>query len=303
MRALLVLCVVVASAFGLGSEEPLKPAFNYLDRSIALAKSIKEAEDAIIESQDFDKIRNYHYARIVGGSVAPNAMYPYLTGLLLHMTHTVNVGVCGASLVSSNRVLTAAHCWRDGKREVWQIETVLGSQFLFSGGTRALTWQVVVHPGWTPSSFENDIAMIYLPNHITFSPLIQPVALPFGSLLTNTFTGWWASAAGYGRYQDGLEVQANTQIRHAYLQVMTNQLCMASYTSQFIKASTICTSGTGGVGVCMGDSGGPLVVPQDGQYFLIGISSFTAEAGCALGHPSAYVRVTSFNNWILQHMW
>ncbi|KAI5643309.1 trypsin domain-containing protein [Phthorimaea operculella] len=303
MRVFLVLCVVVASAYGLGSEAPVKPAFNYLDRSIAVAKSIKETEDAIIQSQDFDKIRNYHHSRIVGGSVAPSNMYPFLAGLLLHMTHTVNLGVCGASLISSNRVLTAAHCWFDGVRQAWQVEVVLGSQFLFSGGTRVLTWQVVMHSGWTPSNFENDIAMIYLPNHVSFTPWIQPVALPFGSLLSNTFAGWWSNAAGYGRYIDGVEVQTDAQIRHAYLTVMTNNQCALSYGTQIIKSSTLCTAGTGGVGVCMGDSGGPLVVPQDGQYFLIGVSSFTADGGCTNGHPSGYARVSSFNNWILQNMW
>ncbi|KAI5643308.1 trypsin domain-containing protein [Phthorimaea operculella] len=270
MRVFLFLSIIVASAYGLGSEAPVKPVFNYLERSIAVAKTIRETEDAIIQTKDQDKFRNYHHARIVGGSIAPNNMYPYLAGLVLHMTYTDNVGVCGASLISSSHVLTAAHCWFDGKYRAFRVEVVLGSQFLFSGGTRVFSWQVIMHSGWTPSNFENDIAMIYLPNHISFSHE---------------------------------EVRNNTQIRHANLQVMTNSQCTLSYTTRYIKESTLCTSGTGGVSVCKGDSGGPLVVLQDGQYFLIGISSFTADGGCSRGHPSGYARVTSFYNWILQHMW
>ena len=48
-----------------------------------------------------------------------------------------------------------------------------------------------------------------------------------------------------------------------------------------------------------GDSGGPLVYREsDGVYTQVGIVSFGAAAGCELGYPAAFTRVTSYLNWI-----
>jgi secreted trypsin-like serine protease len=48
-----------------------------------------------------------------------------------------------------------------------------------------------------------------------------------------------------------------------------------------------------------GDSGGPLVYQQtDGAFTQVGIVSFGSAAGCQLGYPAAFTRVTSYLSWI-----
>jgi secreted trypsin-like serine protease len=48
-----------------------------------------------------------------------------------------------------------------------------------------------------------------------------------------------------------------------------------------------------------GDSGGPLVYQEsDGLYTQVGIVSFGAAAGCQLGYPAGFTRVTSYLSWI-----
>lgn len=47
--------------------------------------------------------------------------------------------------------------------------------------------------------------------------------------------------------------------------------------------------------------GGPLVINEDGVWTQIGIVSFVSNKGCSSGHPSGYVRTTSFLNWISIH--
>jgi secreted trypsin-like serine protease len=48
-----------------------------------------------------------------------------------------------------------------------------------------------------------------------------------------------------------------------------------------------------------GDSGGALVyLESDGIYTQVGIVSFGAAAGCELGYPAAFTRVTSYLTWI-----
>jgi Secreted trypsin-like serine protease len=52
--------------------------------------------------------------------------------------------------------------------------------------------------------------------------------------------------------------------------------------------------------VFQGDSGGPLVyLESDGDYTQVGITSFSAAAGCELGYPAGFIRVISYLCWIL----
>ncbi|KAA2236542.1 trypsin-like serine protease, partial [Chitinophaga agrisoli] len=107
-------------------------------------------------------------------------------------------GVCGASLVTTNRLLTAAHCWFDGTNQGTSVTVVLGSVTLFSGGTRVETSSIVMHPNWSPTTIRNDVAVIYLPSPVTLSDTINTIALPSGQELQENFVGSSAVASGFG---------------------------------------------------------------------------------------------------------
>jgi len=48
-----------------------------------------------------------------------------------------------------------------------------------------------------------------------------------------------------------------------------------------------------------GDSGGPLVyLESDNIYTEVGVVSFGAAAGCTLGYPVGFTRVTMYLDWI-----
>ncbi|CAH0400205.1 unnamed protein product [Chilo suppressalis] len=292
MRLLaLLLFVVVGSTTAL--VEVGTPRGYHEEVGISLASKIKASEDAIISKQ----------SRIVGGVIAPLNKHPFLAGLLINFWNIAGTSACGASLLTPDRLLTAAHCWFDGVNQASQFTVVLGSHFLFSGGQRILTRQVVPHPQWTPSRLANDVAMIYLPVQVTFTSSIQPITIPDWHELGDLFVGNWATAAGYGLTSDQQTgVSSQTSVSQVNLQVITEAQCRAVYGANFILPSTLCTNGAGGVGVCRGDSGGPLFINRGGRRVLIGVSSFVAQNGCQLGYPSAFARVTSFYSFITQHM-
>lgn len=80
--------------------------------------------------------------------------------------------------------------------------------------------------------------------------------------------------------------------------VMANSGCSAVYGS-IITSNHVCISTVDGHGSCNGDSGGPLSdVSADGVFSQIGIVSFGASAGCELGYPAGFTRVTSYLSWI-----
>ncbi|GBP41789.1 Collagenase [Eumeta japonica] len=303
MKALLGILLLCAAALAEVPEQvnvvvEETTAFDYHNKiGIADAARIKQQEEASEAS------------RIVGGSAAGWSRY--------HPDHRRLLSVCGASLLTNNRLSTAAHCWWDGRSQARQFVVVLGSTLLFSGGTRITTTSVTMHGSWNPNNLNNDVAIIAIGwFHMTLqddnyfrlrsTDNIRNIALPTNAMNQN-FAGQWAWASGFGRTSDlrkdlteslfpAAGIGNNQFLSHVRLQVITNAVCQQTYGNTII-ASTICTSGAGGVGTCGGDSGGPLALDWGGQRILIGITSFGSARGCQVGLPAAFARATSFVAW------
>nr|AFM28249.1 chymotrypsin [Heliothis virescens] len=290
MKLFLGVCLALAvavSAVEIGTPDADSPVFGYHSKfGIAEAARIKSMEEA----------QSFSGQRIVGGSITNIANVPYQAGLVITILFIFQ-SVCGASLISHNRLVTAAHCKFDGVMTANSFTVVLGSNTLFSGGTRINTNDVVMHPNWNPSTVANDIAVMRI-SSVSFSNVIQPIALPSGNELNNLFVGVNALASGYGLTSDGGSIGSNQQLSSVTLPVITNAQCAAVYGSAFVHNSNICTSGAGGRGTCSGDSGGPLAIDSNNRKILIGATSYGAADGCAAGFPAAYARITSYVSWI-----
>ncbi|XP_075977378.1 transmembrane protease serine 9-like [Anticarsia gemmatalis] len=284
-----VCCALALVAF---AEEPsspeVSPVFDYHRRfGIPRATELKklEAESTVNEEGQ----------RIVGGWIVDITQVPYQVGLVI----TINwswTSVCGGSVISNSRVVTAAHCQHDGVNTATGMTVALGTNTIFSGGIRLHTWDVTMHPQWNPNNAFNDIAVIRLPVFVTYNQVIQPIALP-DNHLNNDFNNWSALASGFGVTADGSGIPTSQRISAVNLPVITNAACRAVYPS-WVHNTNICTSGAGGRGTCGGDSGGPLAVLINNSRVLIGVTSFGSTRGCQAGEPAAFARVTSFVSWI-----
>ncbi|XP_028156538.1 transmembrane protease serine 3-like [Ostrinia furnacalis] len=277
----LVLVLAVAASYAEGP-------YNYHQR-------IGISEAAKIKSNEEDAAKAGVTGRIVGGSNVDISQVPYQVGLVIQVLWILQ-SVCGGSLISNNRVITAAHCHHDGVITAQSHTVVLGSNTIFSGGVRQATTNIVMHPQWNPQTAANDIAVLRI-NNVAFTNVIQPIALPSGSQLSNSFENQIGIASGFGRTVDGANIPNNQVLSWVRLPIISNDDCAEIY-GPFVHASNICTSGAGGMGTCQGDSGGPLAVEVSGSRLLVGVTSYGAEAGCAAGFPAAYARVTSFTSWI-----
>ncbi|KAI5638897.1 trypsin domain-containing protein [Phthorimaea operculella] len=263
------------------------------------ARKIKASEEAT----DFDG------SRVAGGSLAALGQFPWLGGLIVDVPQ--GQSVCGSSLVTNTKLVTAAHCWNSGLSNALRLTVVLGSTNLFSGGNRIVTSDVVLHDNWRPwlliigiaSGVHNDVGVITIPS-IQFNANIQPIALPSGNQLDQDFVGDWAQIVGFGRTGDGPSGGISTAghpLSHASVPVAPNSLCFSQY-GLAVVASTICIDTSAGVSTCPGDSGGPLSTTVNGQTVLIGVTSFGHRDGCELGYPAGFARVTSFVSWIQQYL-
>lgn len=133
--------------------------------------------------------------RIVGGSAVSINSFPWTVSLRHFGAHR-----CGAAIISSTRVLTAAHCVIGGSNTVFQVRA--GSTQRESGGQLIGSEQVISHPRFSLSTIENDICVIWLSSALNLSPAgVAAIALHdagfdlvAGTMVT--VSGWGATCEG-----------------------------------------------------------------------------------------------------------
>ncbi|CAF4851846.1 unnamed protein product [Pieris macdunnoughi] len=254
-------------------------------QGIPMANYLRNAEAA----SDFDG------ARIVGGTPARLGAHPHIAGLLVDLIQG-GTSMCGASLLSNTKLITAAHCWRTTNFQGRSMIVVLGTLRIFSGGTRITTTNIQLHSNYNQRTLNNDIGIITI-NRVNFNNNIRAIALPSGLLEHMTYVGNRATAVGYGRLRDGGS-NNNDALHQVSLTVIENFVCTDIYGPNIIIPSTLCTDTQGRIGTCQGDSGGPLDFSFQNVRYLIGVTSFTSQRGCQAGLPAGFARVTSFLQWI-----
>lgn len=162
--------------------------------------------------------------RIIGGEQATPNQFPYQVGLRLFIQNSNNVGLCGGSLVSTTRVVTAAHC----VDIVSGVEAVFGAHFLNREEATQVRRTVPLsglewHGSYNPQNLNNDVAIIRLPEAITPNNNIQIIGFPQGADASNNFAGVDAVASGWGRFSSANA--ASEFLRFVNVNVITNTAC------------------------------------------------------------------------------
>ncbi|KAJ0182714.1 hypothetical protein K1T71_002083 [Dendrolimus kikuchii] len=269
----------------ISAEEEIQVAYHE-NVGIPEASRIKDVEEQTSPVQ----------TRIVGGLGSFMGEHPFFGGLIITLTDG-QISVCGSSLISNWRIVTAAHCYYDGYYQAYSMLVVLGSVRLFSGGTRVSATSIVVHPSFNPVTVQNDVAVLNIP-YVASTSYVKPIALPAGFQLTNDFVGYRAEAIGFGKTSDSDTITTSVSLRDVFVDVISNAGCQVAY-GGLVTTSHMCTSGAGGRNPCGGDSGGPLILySSTGDDLLIGIITYGSSSGCAAGLPTVHTRVTSHAAWI-----
>jgi secreted trypsin-like serine protease len=227
----------------------------------------------------------------------PNANYPaYFTN-------------CGGTLIGPTTVLTAANCMflPPGNGSFYPVDQVLVNLYDKNdpAGVVAINIQdpsegadIVVHQDYNPDTFENDIALMFLPigqvadyAQINDDPKEPVVPDPLRVM------GWGLTEEGGALSDVLLETTVN---------YISNQECKELYAYQIENEGAVITDGDMCAykkysGACDGDSGGPLfIVDEDGEIgdhpTQVGIVSRSDDPCSA--YPYVYTRVSYYSDWI-----
>ncbi|NXB90803.1 ENTK Enteropeptidase, partial [Vidua chalybeata] len=115
--------------------------------------------------------------RIIGGNDARKEAWPWIVSL-----HFNFQPVCGASLVSDEWLVTAAHCvyGRQLKPCRWQAVLGLYSQSDLAQPPAAVRNidRIIINPHYMKQTKDSDIALMHLQHKVQYTDYIQPICLP-----------------------------------------------------------------------------------------------------------------------------
>ncbi|CAG4992335.1 unnamed protein product [Parnassius apollo] len=233
-------------------------------------------------------------ARIVNGYEVNITDVPYQAALrrrvLAGWAH-----MCGAVIISTKTLLTAAHCTTSFVGDPSSLRAVVGTAFRLSGGKSYELSRVVVHEYYSPLSLENDISLLVTSKQMSFGESVK--AVNFARATHVLPVGTEAIVSGFGSVS--YEGPASTVLLAARVTIVEQDTCARAYLRiADITTGMLCANATNPQrDACQGDSGGPLVANNT----LVGIVSW--GEGCAdLTYPGVYTRVSEYSSWILTYI-
>ncbi len=240
---------------------------------------------------------------VVGGQPADPGEDPWMAAVVLDESYTPNpfAGlVCGASVISPDTVITAAHCMIGAPPGA--ADVFVGSRDLLpNAGERIQVRRYRIHPNFGYFNGRNDVAILQLAHPVSAATPITVVAPGDEALwtpgTTARFTGWGVDEMG----------QPVSRLQEAEAPIVSDADCSDRYGTDFLADTMVCAgdispTSDGSVSPCYGDSGGPLTVDDgSGGRLLVGLVAWGYACGDP-NYPAVFTEVAAVLDFVAPYL-
>ncbi|TRY78366.1 hypothetical protein TCAL_08517 [Tigriopus californicus] len=220
-------------------------------------------------------------SRIIDGTLVADNEFGFMAKLTID-----DLYLCGASVLNSRWLLTAAHCVKPSSSVVASFDCI-GSVNCRQSRTQD---QIYIHPNWDDSNVAKgfDVALIQLSQDIQFSNAVWPVCLPanppnFGENM---------KVIGFGNI--ATNGPTSQDLLMGFVKVEPMSTCRRFFGNGL--GSTVFCASQNPSSTCRGDSGSFGGVRRNGRFEIDGITSF-GGAICE-DDPMGFMLVVSEKEWI-----
>lgn len=234
--------------------------------------------------------------RIIGGEIAKEGAYPFMTALVIR---EFDAQFCGGALIAPQWVLTAAHCVKGMTDWDLTLDAIVGIHDLTQTdgqGQRVEVAEIFIHPDYI---LDHDVALLRL---VTPIDTVEPLRLATTEIMAALPVGFEVMAIGWGTVTGEWPYEYPTLLHEVLLPIVDQAVCQAAYDDDgtTITDSMICLGPEDGQqDTCFADSGSPVLAEVDGIWYEMALVSFGGSAGCAAANEyGVYMRMDSHENWI-----
>uniref|UniRef100_A0A182MAN8 Peptidase S1 domain-containing protein n=1 Tax=Anopheles culicifacies TaxID=139723 RepID=A0A182MAN8_9DIPT len=238
------------------------------------------------------------------------AEYGELPWMVALLKQSEKVYCCNGALISSNAILTTAHCVLNCGHPNTKILVRVGVWNMSSTADTTesrkefLIKNVHKYPDYYPTSPGNNIAVLQLNESVQYQATVQPVCLPPPKIELTSRENMIASGWGKMRNQN---TAYNNILKRLDLQREETELCKANVKlaqkNNNLHESFVCATTNHGdrEKPCGGDAGSPVVVELPGsteRYYLHGLVSWGYSCNQTSNSRTVLTHVAHFRQWI-----
>ncbi|XP_057314061.1 zinc metalloproteinase nas-15-like [Hydractinia symbiolongicarpus] len=248
-------------------------------------------------------VPTYQTSKVIGGVDAKRGAWPWQARLYKTNTYA---SYCGASLISTTWLVTAAHCV-SGK-SAKDITVHLGLHNLAKAENsiqEILVRQIIVHPSYNkPTRMNNDIALLQLVKPAILNDRVKAVCLPKQGKAVKLGTKCYLTGWGKTKHPGG----PSLVLQQTDLDIVDSSICHALNYGNYripVTKGMVC-AGLGHNTIqsgCHGDSGGPLVCKENNKFVLHGDVSWGSHICDASKGYTVFGRVSHYRTWMDQYIY